>query len=114
MDLADTFAAIIADARHRSGLTAAEFDYAMQATLSATWRFGDRAQMALGNAVYDAANLGFPEVTEGAHDVAQERGRRADELHEQLRPLIADLIAEAGRKSYVGWSSANSGPIQYA
>jgi nucleotide-binding universal stress UspA family protein len=104
-----TFAAIVAVARRNAQLAAAEFDY----QLSLGTELGYRAYNALGNAIYQLANDGQPEVTEGAHDIHRERTARAD----ALRALIADdidLLVEASRrKTYTGWSEAGSGRIQY-
>jgi hypothetical protein len=103
-------AIVIAAARRRSGLTAAEFDY----RLSLGPESGAAAYNALGNAVYDIANEGHPEVTVGAHDVAADRSRRASALHAALAADVAELVADAKAQAYTGWSVASRGPIRYA
>lgn len=104
----EAFAAIIAAAHRLAGMTAAEFDYDM------AYRRTERARMALGSAIYDAANAGHPEVTPGAIDIARDRQRRAEELQAELQPQIEAFIARAKAQSYTGWSGASQGPIRYA
>lgn len=101
MDLDQTFARIITNARPIAGMTAAEFDYDI-----AYGSRNGRASMALDSAIWGAANAGHPEVTEGAHQIVKDRDRRAHELHLALRGHITAFIEAAKQKRYLGWSDA--------
>lgn len=101
MDLDQTFARIITNARHIAEMTAAEFDYDI-----AYGSRNGRASIALGSAIDSAANAGHPQVTEGAHQIAKDRALRASDLHLALRGHITAFIAAAKEKRYLGWSDA--------
>ncbi len=107
-----TFTEIVARARDIAAMTFAEFDYALQNPHS--HQFGERAVRALGAAIDDAANEGYPQVTEGCSmDILREHEARRRVLRAELAPQVDALIAAARAKSYTGWSSANAAPIRY-
>lgn len=105
------FPQIMATARTRSRLTAAEFDYSL-ATRST---LASGALSAIANACYDLANAGLPEVDETTTDEdLTARRERADALHRSVFGEIDSAVAVANAKSYTGWSGASGGPIRYA
>lgn len=103
-----SFAAIVAKARLRAGLTAAEFDYA----LAQGPEVGVRAYEALYGAVHDLANQGHP--LSSPNSQADERAARGRTLYAEHAEAIERLAVEARAKRYTGWSAASRGPIRYA
>lgn len=104
------FPALVAVARRRSGMTAAEFDYSLA--------FGgeeNRARAALADAAYTLATEGLPVVD--TTTPVEELARRIELGHVLLyghRASIESMTVAAKAKTYTGWSSASRGPIRYA
>lgn len=94
----DQFAAIVAEARRDSGLTAAEFDY----QLNLGTELGATAYRGLGNAL---------------HRAGQARGRSEAEMADEFGAEIDAMVAAAKAKTYTGWSNvsrARGHKIRYA
>lgn len=103
-----TFAAIVSLARRQAALTAAEMDYSLAV--------GDgTGRRALANAAWDIANAGrdHPPGDEGNATIGQARARRGERLNAAIQPLVDAMTATAKTHTYVGWSTASTGPIRY-
>lgn len=103
------FTRIVGAARSLSGLTAAQFDYSLQSDGA-----DSRAAQALHNVIYAAATRELRAVTEGDDEAVAARWDAAKAAREHYTTDIVTMIDDARRKSYTGWSRANSGPIRYA
>jgi hypothetical protein len=96
--MSTTGTAIIAEAKRLSGLTWAQFDFALSAQGGLT-----ELDMAVGRAACAVPGDGTTHSREREH-----------ELWAEVNAAVEDRKATARARGFVGWSSASRGPVRYA